>query len=69
MRRRAFLAEWVARMKPQKPRTSLGVVGVVGALALRGETTGKTLAEEEVDPGVAGGSLSSVSDGELQKNC
>lgn len=37
--------------------------------ALRGETTRKTLAEEEVDPGVAGGSLSSVSDGELQKNC
>ena len=37
--------------------------------ALRGETTGKTLAEEEVDPGVAGGSLFSVSDGELQKNC
>ena len=73
MRRREFLAEWVARMKPQKPSivhalTSLGVVGVVGALALRGETTGKTLAEEEVDPGVAVGSLSSVSDGERQKN-
>ena len=74
MRRRAFLAEWVARMKPQKPDmvhalTRLGVVGVVGALALRGEATGKTLAEEEVDPGAAGGSLPSVSDGELRKNC
>lgn len=55
---KAFLAEGVARTKPQNSGLAdvlarLGIRGVAGALALRSEMRKKTLSGEEVDP--AGG--------------